>query len=155
MLARLNDANKARLRGTASNEEFQRAYNGIRAGFLDLVNWLTEADFEASKVLAADAVKLGPRQDNVLYRIPNQFQKIEKKSCPGTSPGTPAAISGAGKNGKAKKSDGWKTRPEESEPGKKVRKNFPCPKHVKMSLRTFCPCPHLCPTQYEGQCMSP
>lgn len=38
MLARLNDANKARLRGTASNEEFQRAYNGIRAGFLDLVN---------------------------------------------------------------------------------------------------------------------
>jgi hypothetical protein len=24
-----------------------------------------------------------------------------------------------------------------------------------MSLRTFCPCPHLCPTQHEGQCMSP
>ncbi len=31
MLAHLNDANKARLRGTASNEDLQRAYNGIPA----------------------------------------------------------------------------------------------------------------------------
>lgn len=81
LLARLNDANKARLRGTVSNEELQRAYNGIRADFLDMLLLLTETDFETAANPVAANGKPGPKQGNVLYRIPHTMPLMKETRC--------------------------------------------------------------------------
>lgn len=81
LLARLNDANKARLRGTVSNEELQRTYNGIRADLLDLITALTEADFDQASNPAAASGKPGPQQGSVLYRIPHTMPLMKETRC--------------------------------------------------------------------------
>ncbi|MBK9337078.1 MAG: SUMF1/EgtB/PvdO family nonheme iron enzyme [Lewinellaceae bacterium] len=80
LLGRLNDANKARLRNTLSNDDLQREYNKIRADFFDLVQGLQEADFEASTPQDA-AGQAAPKQGSILYRIPDIMPMHQETKC--------------------------------------------------------------------------
>ncbi|MEZ4963741.1 MAG: SUMF1/EgtB/PvdO family nonheme iron enzyme [Saprospiraceae bacterium] len=77
LLGRLNDANKARLRNTLSNDDLQREYDRIRADLLDLVQGLEEADFDAAT--AQPDGKPASRQGSVLYRVPH-LMPLEKET---------------------------------------------------------------------------
>ncbi len=82
LLGRLNDANKARLRNTMSNEDLQIEYNKIRADLLDMIQALQEADFDAAKAAEAGATgKPAPKQGSVLYRIPKVMPKQKETKC--------------------------------------------------------------------------
>lgn len=78
LLARLNEANKARLRGTLENDELNTEYNKIRATFLEVVQGLAETDFEAPPEATGEAA---PKQGSILYRIPNKMPKDKETKC--------------------------------------------------------------------------
>ncbi|MCB9315117.1 MAG: formylglycine-generating enzyme family protein [Lewinellaceae bacterium] len=78
LLARLNEANKARLRGTLENDELNTEYNKIRAAFLELVQGLKETDFESPPEATGEAA---PKQGSILYRIPNKMPKDKETKC--------------------------------------------------------------------------
>ena len=73
---RLRDANKERVRNTIEPAEYQRRVDTIRAECLDMIQALTEADFETP---TASGGKGASRQGSVLYRIPQQMP-VEKPS---------------------------------------------------------------------------
>ena len=83
LLGRLNDANKARLRNTLSNDDLQREYDRIRADLLDLVQGLEDADFDpaAGSASAASARASAAKQGSVLYRIPHQMPLEKETRC--------------------------------------------------------------------------
>jgi len=78
LLGKLNDTNKARLRGTISNENLQLAYNQLRSDLLDLIDGLQTADFEA-----ATAVPENPKakKGEILYRIPDAMPLGRETRC--------------------------------------------------------------------------
>ena len=78
LLGRLNAANKARLRGTISNEELQLLYNRVRADLLDLIAGLEETDFTAANTLKG---KPAPKKGSVLYRIPRIMPLVKETKC--------------------------------------------------------------------------
>jgi len=69
MRAQLNEATKERYRNTISAEEYARKVDSVRANFFDLLDGLTEADFEAP----AEENKPGARTGSVLYRVPHRM----------------------------------------------------------------------------------
>lgn len=78
LLGKLNDTNKASLRGTLSNENLQLAYNQLRSDLLDLIEALTEADFDP----AAPAPAPQPaKQGEILYRIPDAMPLGRETRC--------------------------------------------------------------------------
>lgn len=78
LLARLNEANKARLKGTLDNGELNTEYNKIRAAFLELVQNLQEADFNTAPDAKGEAA---PKQGSILYRIPTKMPKDKETKC--------------------------------------------------------------------------
>lgn len=80
LLGRLNDANKKALRGVLDNSDLQIEYNSIRSDLSDLIQGLTEPDFDASAV-AENARQNGPKQGNVLYRIPHTMPLLRETEC--------------------------------------------------------------------------
>ena len=78
LLGKLNDTNKARLRGTIANDDLQLAYNQLRSDLLDLIDALEVADFEASQ--AVPAVKKA-KQGEILYRIPHTMPLGAETRC--------------------------------------------------------------------------
>lgn len=80
LLGRLNDANKARLRNTLSNDDLQLEYNKIRADFFDFVQGLQEADFAAAVQPGASGEQ-APRQGSILYRIPGTMPVHKETKC--------------------------------------------------------------------------
>lgn len=80
LLGRLNDANKARLRNTLSNDDLQREYDKIRADFFDLVQALQAADFEALAQSDGDGQQ-APQQGSILYRIPGTMPVNKETKC--------------------------------------------------------------------------
>jgi len=81
LLGRLNDANKARLRNTLSNEDLQREYDRIRADFLDLIQSLQEADFSTDSDAGSNGGSPAPKQGSVLYRIPGTMPVRKETKC--------------------------------------------------------------------------
>jgi formylglycine-generating enzyme required for sulfatase activity len=81
LLGRLNDANKARLRNTLSNDDLQREYDRIRADFLDLVQGLQEADFSADSAEKNAEGQPAPKQGSILYRIPGTMPVRKETKC--------------------------------------------------------------------------
>ncbi|MBK9335270.1 MAG: hypothetical protein IPM98_01280 [Lewinellaceae bacterium] len=79
LLGKLNDTNKARLRGTISNEALQLAYNQLRSDLLDLIDGLLEADFEAATAAVPEAKKA--QQGEILYRIPDAMPLGRETRC--------------------------------------------------------------------------
>ena len=80
LLGRLNDANKASIRKTMSNDELQIEYNKIRADLFDLIKDLQETDFAAGTA-GADGGQAAARQGSVLYRIPKSMPKETETKC--------------------------------------------------------------------------
>lgn len=78
LLGKLNDTNKARLRGTISNEDLQLAYNQLRSDLLDLIDGLIPADFEAAMAMP-EAKKA--KQGEILYRIPDTMPLGRETRC--------------------------------------------------------------------------
>ena len=78
LLGKLNDTNKARLRGTIANDELQRAYNQLRSDLLDLVDGLAETDFDPA-VKTPEAKKA--KQGEILYRIPHAMPLGRETRC--------------------------------------------------------------------------
>ena len=78
LLGKLNDTNKASLRGTLSNEELQLAYNQLRSALLELIETLGEADFDP---LAAAPTPQSPKQGEILYRIPHTMPLGRETRC--------------------------------------------------------------------------
>lgn len=78
LLGKLNDTNKARLRGTIANEDLQLAYNQLRSDLLDLVDSLVEADFDP-EVKTPEAKKA--KQGEILYRIPHAMPLGRETRC--------------------------------------------------------------------------
>ncbi len=81
LLGRLNDANKARLRNTLSNDDLQREYDRIRADFLDLIQNLQEADFSVESDAASAEGEPAPKQGSILYRIPGTMPVRKETKC--------------------------------------------------------------------------
>lgn len=82
LLGRLNDANKARLRNTLSNDDLQREYDKIRADLFDLIQSLEESDFDAAAAPAVGADgKPATRQGSILYRIPHVMPQGKETKC--------------------------------------------------------------------------
>jgi len=77
LLGKLNDTNKARLRGTISNEDLQLAYNQVRSDLLDLIDGLQGTDFEA----AALPEHKNAKQGEILYRIPSTMPLGRETRC--------------------------------------------------------------------------
>lgn len=78
LLGKLNDTNKARLRGTISNEALQLAYNQLRSDLLDLLDGLLAADFEAATALPEPKKA---KQGEILYRIPDTMPLGHETRC--------------------------------------------------------------------------
>lgn len=78
LLGKLNDTNKARLRGTISNEDLQLAYNQLRSDLLDLIDGLNAADFEAATALPESKKA---KQGEILYRIPGTMPLGRETRC--------------------------------------------------------------------------
>jgi len=81
LLGRLNDANKARLRNTLSNDDLQREYDRIRADFLDLIQSLLEDDFNTGSATQNTGGLPAPRQGSILYRIPGTMPAHKETRC--------------------------------------------------------------------------
>lgn len=79
LLGKLNDTNKARLRGTISNEALQLAYNQLRSDLLDLIDGLAAADFEAASPTPPEVAKA--KRGEILYRIPNTMPLGRETRC--------------------------------------------------------------------------
>lgn len=79
LLGKLNDTNKASLRGTMSNEALQLAYNQLRSDLLDLIDGLTAADFEAAPPTPPEAPKA--KRGEILYRIPDTMPLGQETRC--------------------------------------------------------------------------
>lgn len=79
LLGKLNDTNKARLRGTISNEALQLAYNQLRSDLLDLIDGLETADFEAAP--AGMPEHKSPKRGEILYRIPDTMPLQRETRC--------------------------------------------------------------------------
>lgn len=78
LLGKLNDTNKARLRGTIANEALQLAYNQLRSDLLDLVDSLAESDFDPA-AQAPESKKA--KQGEILYRIPHAMPLGRETRC--------------------------------------------------------------------------
>jgi len=78
LLGKLNDTNKARLRGTISNEDLQLAYNQVRSDLLDLIDGLQAADFESAAVMPEHK---NAKQGEILYRIPDTMPLGRETRC--------------------------------------------------------------------------
>ena len=78
LLGKLNDTNKARLRGTIANDDLQLAYNQLRSDLLDLVDGLEETDFDPA--VQIPKVKKA-KQGEILYRIPHKMPLGRETRC--------------------------------------------------------------------------
>lgn len=78
LLGKLNDTNKARLRGTIANDELQLAYNQLRSDLLDLIDGLDTADFDTATAMP-EAKKA--KQGEILYRIPHAMPLGRETRC--------------------------------------------------------------------------
>lgn len=70
--SRQNEANRNRLRNLLSDEELRRVYAQIRQDLMDLLDRLTQADFDPES--SAQGTVPSHSQGSILYRIPDQMQ---------------------------------------------------------------------------------
>lgn len=78
ILGRLNDANRGFRKGILSADALQLETNRVRDAFLELLNGLELADFEASVSKNSHA---GPKTGTVLYRIPHKMETFKTVKC--------------------------------------------------------------------------
>ncbi len=78
ILGRLNDANRNFRKGILSADTLQLEVNRVRDAFLEFLNGLELADFEASVKKNSHA---GPKTGTVLYRIPRKMGTFQTVKC--------------------------------------------------------------------------
>jgi putative component of toxin-antitoxin plasmid stabilization module len=79
--SRQNEANRDRLRNLLSDEELRRVYARIRQDLMDLIDAITDDDFDPDT--DEEAVYQGdpPSRGSVLYRIPNRMPMGQATKC--------------------------------------------------------------------------
>ncbi len=79
--SRQNEANRQRLRNLISNEDLQITYARIREDLMELIDQLSEADFENPEI-QEDLVKgKKVKKGSILHRIPDQMQLNDETKC--------------------------------------------------------------------------